>query len=210
MNQVAKIIFWIFVSTVIFALIYVAIGRSESVLGTINDERKMLSVAMGSDVAKRVYKRTEVSFNELDSFVEYGYELLPDKNEDFIESEKGTKEYVKKLHQIYRNAMDTFWVMVYQSIQRFYIIVELLPIGLLLCLAGYVDGNTVRAINGSSFRYSSPIFYKFGFLLLFGVIMSLISILTLPIAIPFSVFLVGVCVLGIFVRQIMANMPNKM
>jgi hypothetical protein len=209
-KSIISVITFTIVSTLLLAIGIVVFGNPDSVLDTVNDERHMLSDNMGSAAVLEVIQRTDHRFRSMTPAVESSLSFFAEEgNLDKIDH-PNILASANNLRLWYMRAVEVFWNLVYQSLQRIYALLQLAPLALCLIVPSFIDGLVVRQIRISSFGYTSPLFYQLSFIALAAIFTGLLLIATVPTALPFWVFVTWALSLAWFVRSIASNTQKKL
>lgn len=209
MKSIIRVLMFTLVSTCLLAIGIVTFGNPQSVLDTVNEERQMLLDNMGAAAVRQVVERTDAKFRSLGPVVEGSLDFFAEEgNLDKIDHPE-ILGAANNLRFWYMRGIEVFWNLTYQSLQRIYALLELTPLALCLIIPCLIDGIVVRQIRISSFGYTSPLFYQLSFVAIALIFAGLLLIATVPVALPFWVFVTWTLSLAWFVRSIASNTQKK-
>jgi hypothetical protein len=210
MKTIWRTLFIMIISTFLVSIAIVLLSDPQSVIDSVNEERVMLYENMGEDAIHRVVSRSDESFQAISPMVisSLGY-LEKDGKIERIPNEYTVYKSIG-LRDWYIEVIKCFWNQIYLSMQRFFVMVELLPLTLALIVPCAVDGYVVRMIKINSFGYTSPLFYQLGFISFFSMAGAIIVIATWPFNVPAWVYIVWAISFAVFTRSIVANTQKKM
>jgi hypothetical protein len=209
MNTIKYLVLSTFIATFFLAIAIVAFGTPSNVIKTINEERSLVAESMGPEALERSVRRTNDLYKYFTPAIKSSLNFLNDDQQ--IEQIRGKNNQLN-LHSLriwYNEAIESFWNLIYQSVQRMSIIYELFPIFCLILVPACVDGFTVRQVRITSFGYTSPLFYQLGFIGLAGLIVGLLFLATVPFAVPFEFYTAWMLTAVYFMRSICANTQKK-
>lgn len=210
MRTIYRLILLLILATCLVVAGIIAFNGPDEVIQTVNKERALIAAVMGSQAEERAVDRTNSVFASMRPLIleSIGW-FSPGGNVQRIANAVVEKR-ATSLQSYYRRGVNTFWDLVYQALQRIFVLLELAPLIALLTVPAAVDGWSVRAIRISSFGYTSPAVYQGGLIALSCWITGLLVLFTIPVALPLSLFLGWAIAFALLVRSIVANFPRKL
>lgn len=208
MGTIYRIILGIIVSTFVIAVVIMLASEPETVVDLINVEIDGVGDVLGDDVEIRVVKKTESEFSNLASAIRFTTSFLYEKGDPTIAKNPGMTGFFFNYREWFQGVIETFWNLVYQSMLRLNIALEVCWYMVAILVPAVVDGLMVRKVKINSFGYTSPLFYQFSFIGLAALISGWLIILAYPSTVPIWVYTVWVLVFAYVTRMIACNLQK--
>ncbi|KZX73689.1 hypothetical protein A3715_15680 [Oleiphilus sp. HI0009] len=205
MKAIRYAIISMFIGSLFMAMCVVVLSKPKTVINLINEERAMVEETMGREALERSIRRTNDLYRTFKPAIIVSLNFLNDDGRINKIDGRSIPNSLHSTRKFYNECIEVFWNLVYQSLQRIFIIIELGWFALLIMIGAGVDGWTVRNIKKTSFGYTSPVFYQLGFIGVSIFFVGVLMLTTVPFAIPFWVYTIWMVIMAFCVRFVTAN-----